>query len=391
MNTDLNMKVNVLPVYTYNFLKVNDSNIELSDISIDTVESPAAAELPQGVSVKRGISFDEAGEVFRANKDRILVTTGVPGDPNGDTSARDSEQAVRTGMGIDADKLFISAGAKSEVYTVEENAKVEKPVVIRFDMKDGKGVLASQVIHAKKNSEVTIIMDYDSGADKEAAGFLGVSTRILAEEGAKVTVVKTQLLGSRYLHFDDLGGACFEKGAIRLVSLELGAQKVWNGSYINLAEKEADFTSDTGYLCRGEDKLDINFVTDHRGKKTNALMQFKGVLMDKAQKTLRFTIDFKNGSSGSAGDEQEDALLLSEDVINRSMPIILCQEEDVDGRHGATIGQLGEDLLFYMQSRGIDEEEAKRIMIKARLDSVARIIPDPELMQRVQYYIQNII
>ena len=73
------------------------------------------------------------------------------------------------------------------------------------------------------------------------------------------------------------------------------------------------------------------------------------------------------------------------------MPIILCQEEDVDGRHGATIGQLGEDLLFYMQSRGIDEEEAKRIMIKARLESVSRLIPDDELSQKVQYYIQGIV
>ena len=103
------------------------------------------------------------------------------------------------------------------------------------------------------------------------------------------------------------------------------------------------------------------------------------------------TIDFKNGSSGSAADEQEDTLMLSPDVINRSMPVILCQEEDVDGRHGATIGQLGEDLLFYMQTRGIDEESAKRMMIRARLDSVARTIPDKELEQRVIFYIQNII
>ena len=77
--------------------------------------------------------------------------------------------------------------------------------------------------------------------------------------------------------------------------------------------------------------------------------------------------------------------------MNKTMPVILCQEEDVDGRHGATIGQLGEELLFYMQSRGIDEEEAKKIMIKARLESVARMIPNPEIMQKVQYYIQNIV
>lgn len=390
MSRDLNMKVNVLPVYTYNFLKVNDSAIETSDINIEKVEGPAAGELPEHVSVKRGISFDEAGEVFRQNNDKILVDTGVPGEPNGDTSARDAQQAVRTGMGADVDKLFISAGAKTDVYTVEEGAVVEKPIILKFDMKNGDGMLASQVIHAQKNSEVIVIMDYDS-EDKEAEGFLGISTRILAEEGAKVTLVKTQLLGRGYLHFDDIGGACFDKGAIRFVGLELGASKVWTGNYINLPGKESDFTSDVGYLRRGEDTLDINYVADHRGKKTNALMQFKGVLMDEAEKTLRFTIDFKNGSTGSVGDEQEDVLLLGEDVVNRTMPIILCQEEDVDGRHGATIGQLGEDVLFYMQTRGIDEEEAKRIMIKARLDSVARLIPDAEIMQRVSYYIQGII
>ena len=390
MSRDLNMKVNVLPVYTYNFLKVNDSAIETSDINIEKVEGPAAGELPEHVSVKRGISFDEAGEVFRQNNDKILVNTGVTGEPNGDTSARDAQQAVRTGMGVDVDKLFISAGAKTDVYTVEEGAVVEKPIILKFDMKNGDGMLASQVIHAQKNSEVTVIMDYDS-EDKEAEGFLGISTRILAEEGAKVTLVKTQLLGRGYLHFDDIGGACFDKGAIRFVGLELGASKVWTGNYINLPGKESDFTSDVGYLRRGEDTLDVNYVADHRGKKTNALMQFKGVLMDESEKTLRFTIDFKNGSTGSVGDEQEDVLLLGEDVANRTMPIILCQEEDVDGRHGATIGQLGEDVLFYMQTRGIDEEEAKRIMIKARLDSVARLIPDAEIMQRVSYYIQGIV
>jgi Fe-S cluster assembly scaffold protein SufB len=389
MSRDLNMKVNVLPVYTYNFLKVNDSTIDAEDINIDSLVGPEVKELPEGVSLRSGISFDEAGEIFRANKEKILFTTGVPGDPNGDTSFRDEEQAVRTGMGIDVDKLFIEAGAKTDIFTVDEGKKVERPVILRFDMENGKGMLASQVIHARKDSEVTVIMDYSS-QDKEAAGLLGVSTRILAEEGARVNLVKTQLLGNEYIHFDDIGGACFENGAIRLISLELGAFKAWNGCYINLVGKQSDFTSDTGYYCTGEDNLDINFVADHRGKKTNALMQFKGVLMGNAQKTLRFTIDFKNGSAGSVGDEQEDTLLLSEDVVNRTMPIILCQEEDVDGRHGATIGQLGEDVLFYMQTRGIDEEEAKRIMIKARLDSVARLIPDEELKQRVQYFIQNI-
>lgn len=388
MKKDLNMKVNVLPVLTYNFLRLNDSTIDISGISIENLSTPSAS-VPEGVEVREGISFDEAGEGFRANKERICVTSGVPGQPNGDTSGRDNDQALRTGMGIDVDRLMQDLDAKATVYTVKEGVKVAEPVVIHFDMKDGDGLVCAQVIHAEKDSEITVIMDYES--EKEAGGFLGISTRLLAEEGARINLVKTQLLGNEFLHFDDIGGACFKKGAIRVVSLELGAKKTWTGCYVNLSEKEADFTSDMGYLCREDHHLDINYVSDHRGKKTNALMQFKGVLMDQAFKTFRGTIDFKNGSAGSAGDEQEDALLLSEDVVNRTMPVILCQEEDVDGRHGATIGQLGEDLLFYMQTRGIDEEEAKRIMIRARLESVARMIPEPGLMQRVQYYIQNIL
>lgn len=389
MNTDLNMKVNVLPVFTYNFLNVNDSAINASDINIEKTTSPKPEEIPQGINFRSDVPFDEAGQIFRDNREKILVSTGVPGVPNGDTSARDNNQALRTGMGIDVDNLMISQGVKADIYTVEEGVKVEKPIILRHSMKDGEGVLSAQVIHARKDSEVTVI--FDCSSDTESKGFLGLSTRILAEEGAKVTIVRAQLLGKNFIHFDDLGGACLGNGAIRVVALELGGKNIWTGSYMNLFGKESDFTSDMGYLCRDDHSLDINYVADHRGKKTNANMQFKGVLMEEAQKTLRFTIDFKNGSAGSAGDEQEDTLLLSPDVINRTMPIILCQEEDVDGRHGATIGQLGEDLLFYMQSRGIDEEEAKRIMIKARLDSVARMIPDDEIMQRVHYYIQNIV
>jgi len=389
MNKDLNMKVNVLPVLTYGFLKVNDSTVSESDIKIDSFETPGAVKMPKGVDVRRGVDFTEAGEIFIKNKDRIMYTTGDFAGPNADTSGRNDGQAIRTGMGIDVDELMISAGAKCDVYTVEENVKVSEPVVIEYKMKDGEGCISSQVIHAKKDSEISVILVYES--EKEFGGFHGISTRLLAEEGAKIIIYKIQMLGDKFIHFDDIGGACFKGGSIGVTTLELGAEKTWTGCLVNLVEKDAELISNMGYLVRYNNFLDVNYIADQRGKNTNSVMHAKGVLMDSATKVFRGTIDFKNGSSGSAGDEQEDTLMLSPDVINRSMPVILCQEEDVDGRHGATIGQLGEDLLFYMQTRGIDEENAKRMMIRARLDSVARTIPDKELEQRVIFYIQNII
>ena len=63
----------------------------------------------------------------------------------------------------------------------------------------------------------------------------------------------------------------------------------------------------------------------------------------------------------------------------------------MDGRHGASIGQLGEDLLFYMQARGISEEEAKKIMVRARLESIGRLIPEDFLRGIVEDYIRKIL
>ncbi len=389
MSKDLNMKVNVLPVTTYNFLHVNSGSLEIKDFNITEKSYGRPSELPEGVELKEGASFQEAGEVFRSFKERILSEKSETVSPNGETADRDKDQAIRTGMGADIDSLMTEMGVTTDVYTVREGAKVEKPIVLRFGMESGDSALSSQVIHAEKDSEVTVIMVYSS--EKEASGFLGVSTRLLAEDGARINLVKAQTLGNGFVHFDDIGGACLKGAEINLTGLELGGKDVYNSAYVTLSEKESVFNSNLGYLSRDDHSMDMNFVADQRGKKTNASMQFKGVLMGTAKKVLRGTLDFKTGSSGSVGDEQEDALLLSPDVINRTMPIILCQEEDVEGRHGATIGQLGEDILFYMQTRGIDEDEAKRIMIKARLESVARTIPDPEIMQKIEYYIQSIV
>ena len=66
-------------------------------------------------------------------------------------------------------------------------------------------------------------------------------------------------------------------------------------------------------------------------------------------------------------------------IINRDTQVILCSEEDVVGNHGASIGRLDEDLLFYLQSRGIDSEAATELMAKARVDAIIRRIPDGQL------------
>ena len=105
--------------------------------------------------------------------------------------------------------------------------------------------------------------------------------------------------------------------------------------------------------------------------------------MDGAKKIFRGTIDFKTGSAGSVGNEKETVLLLGDDVVNKTVPLILCAEENVVGNHGATIGQLDDDTLFYFESRGIAKAQAEHILARAAIEALARGLQNRELEREV--------
>ena len=81
------------------------------------------------------------------------------------------------------------------------------------------------------------------------------------------------------------------------------------------------------------------------------------------------------------------SMLMGDDVVNQTIPLILCAEEDVKGSHGASIGQLDEETLFYMQARGISEEQAYALMADARIEAVCQKIPDETAQKLVRAYL----
>ena len=76
-------------------------------------------------------------------------------------------------------------------------------------------------------------------------------------------------------------------------------------------------------------------------------------------------------------------MLLGEDVVNKTVPLILCAEENVVGNHGATIGDLDEDTIFYFESRGINRDQAESMLSRAAIERIARTIGDDETERRI--------
>ena len=286
----------------------------------------------------------------------------------------------RASLEVEAASEVISE--KKEITATKKGEIVSLPLVFE----DGKRYEHEQIITAEENSEITVILDYTSA--KNAGGFSSVKTKLVAKPYSKIHLVKVQLLGENYVQIDDTEGECDDSAKIEVTQIELGGSKVYAQVKNELNGYESKFKSDTAYITENGQILDMNYVVNHHGAKSDTKMIVKGVVGDAALKTYRGTIDFKRGCTDATGDEQEETLLLSRTAINKSIPMILCDEENVAGTHGATLGRLGADELFYMQSRGISEEEAKAMMKKAKVLSTASLIPDEAVRAKIEKFLE---
>ena len=84
-------------------------------------------------------------------------------------------------------------------------------------------------------------------------------------------------------------------------------------------------------------------------------------------------------------------LLLGEDIVNKTIPLILCAEEDVQGDHGATIGEMDEDTLFFFGARGIDPITAENILTREKLNRLAESMGREDMVEKAQKAIEEVL
>ena len=96
-----------------------------------------------------------------------------------------------------------------------------------------------------------------------------------------------------------------------------------------------------------------------------SLIDGKGALAGEAKKIFRSTLDFHRGCAGSEGEEGDYAIQLSPKAKNISLPLLLCTEDNVAGNHASSAGQVSEEDVYYLMSRGFSWEEARRIIVES--------------------------
>ena len=221
-------------------------------------------------------------------------------------------------------------------------------------------------IHAPAGQTVTVFETL------RAEDKLLVRTRLNVEKDAKVRLIQIQNTAQDSVLRLETNGACAENGQVELIQILLGRGDVYSDGHVELNGTGAGFNAGIGYLGQREQTIDLNLVVNHWGQKTTSEINAAGALKDDARKVFRGTIDFKRGSAGSVGNEQETVLMLGDGVV-------------------ATIGELDEDTLFYFESRGIPTEEAENIMARAAIERLVRTMEDETAREAVLKELEEVL
>lgn len=318
-------RLNVTPVRTTNNFKINDIKLDIPDIVFDSFED-----------------YKIDGEYTSSIKDNF-----------------------KSRIGLEYDKyLNIDLDVNKDI-TLDFN--VNKPLVLNIN------------ITSKSNNTITIKYTGNSFAITK------INTN-LSNSNIKLNVIN--LLDQEAYNFIEFTND-LEDSYLTTNFIDLGGKVKLSNILTDLNSSNSSFDLNNLYLGSNEDIIDMNYLVNLNKSNTNSNMVVEGILKDNSKKSFKGTLDFKEGSSNSIGHENENCILLSDTAKSKSLPMMLCHEESVDGAHGVSTGKIDEDRLFYLMSRGLSKEESIRLILNANINKIIDNIDDDNLKEELLSYIND--
>lgn len=300
-------------------------------------------------------------------------------------------ERIECGMGQEVTDYVESQAFKSDFYNVPARTKREDPIVVAVSAAQNQ--CANTGIIVREGAEATVVIaafagDVDgdaptgSDANDDALPTSAALTRIVVETGAKLHLIEMLGVNEGQQHLESVGLEIHQDAAVDVKQYALGGSTIGLGLTANLVGAQARLDLNNRYHATHEETLDINHLVRMRGTSTRALLTESGVLNEAAKKTLRATIDLVRGAKDAQGNEIETVMILGDDVVNKTMPAILCDEDDVAGNHGATIGSVSPEQLDYLAARGLSHQAAEQMFIRALFEDAIINAPE-EISHRV--------
>ena len=263
--------------------------------------------------------------------------------------------------------------------SIPRNAVVEEPIHLLFVATAGSQPTVSHprtLILAGENSQATIVESYAGAAD--AVYFTNAVTEVVCAENSVIDHYKVQRESKLAFHIATMQVQMAQRSNFSSHSIGLGGRLVRNDANAVLDGEGCECTLNGVYLANGQQLMDNHTAIDHAMPHCNSHEVYKGILDGHSRGVFNGKIFVRPDAQKTDAKQTNQTLLLSNDAQITTKPQLEIFADDVRCTHGATIGQLSADALFYLRARGINKDDARALLTYAfASDIVSRIKVEP--------------
>jgi Fe-S cluster assembly protein SufD len=253
---------------------------------------------------------------------------------------------------------------------VPAGVELEKPLYVRIANAVERGSLFFRLlVVAEPQSRFTVIEEYAS-ASSELSGYTNAAVEIVVKDAAKVEYVSVQNLSRGTWHFASHHARVERDAELDWVAGGFGSAKGKIRIQNDLAGPGATSRVTGAYFADGTQHLDYDTFQEHMAPSTTSDFAFKGALRDQARAVWRGMIRVEEGAQKTNAYQENRNLLLSKTAHADSIPGLEIMANDVRCTHGATLGQVDREQLFYLMTRGLTRAEAERLIVRGFFQDV---------------------
>lgn len=261
--------------------------------------------------------------------------------------------------------LNVAFAGEGAMLRVKAGVKIDKPVHLAFVVTEENvgSYNFRNLIKVEAGAELTVVETYVGPQD--VAYVVNSSVQLSIADDAVLTRIKVQDEGLSAIHLANTNTLAGENARCHDMALVLGAAVSRNEGYVDFTGEHSDVTISGASMLAGKQHGDTTLRITHSLPNSDSRQQFKTVLDDNARGIFQGGVVVKPDAQHTDGRQMTQALLLSLDAEMDARPELEIYADDVECAHGATIGDLDENYLFYLRARGIPEAEAKALLVAA--------------------------
>jgi Fe-S cluster assembly protein SufD len=230
---------------------------------------------------------------------------------------------------------------------------------------------------AGANSQVRLVESFVS-APGAAPSFTNAVTEIVAGDAAVVEHYRIQREGESAFHIGQTQLRVGRSTSVASHAVTLGAALSRHDAVAVLAAEGADCTLNGLYLARGTQLVDNHTEIDHAMPHGSSHEIYKGILADRARGVFNGRIRVRPDAQKTDAKQTNKTLLLSDEAQVNTKPQLEIFANDVKCTHGATVGQLSQEALFYLRARGIGAADARKLLVRAfAMDILSHVRLEP--------------